>query len=116
MTPQSAVSVELEGFLREQIGLYPTDKVTASDRLEEDLHVTGDDAAELMEAFADRFKVANGDFVFQRHFYEEGYNLFSFVDFLFRRKRPKIEKEPLTVAMLQRAIDLGVWVSQRIKE
>ena len=116
MTPQPAVSVELEAFLREQIGLYVTDKVTASDRLEDDLHVTGDDAAGLMEAFFHRLNIANGDFAFQRYFYEEGYNVFSFVNFLFRRKRPAIEKEPLTVAMLQRAIDVGVWDSQRIKE
>jgi hypothetical protein len=50
MTPQSAVSVELEEFLREQVGLHATDKVNPADRLEDDLHITGDDAADLIEA------------------------------------------------------------------
>jgi hypothetical protein len=115
MTRQPVVSVELEAFLREQIGLYSTDQVNPWDRLEEDLHVSGDDAAELIEAFVKRFKIENGDFTFQRYFFEEGYNLFFFIDCLFRRKRRNVEKEPLTVAMLQRTIDLGVWDSERIK-
>lgn len=116
MTSQPAVSVELEEFLREQIGLHATDKVNPADRLEDDLHVTGDDAAELIEAFVTRFNIKNGDFVFQRYFDEEGYDLFFFLRFLVRKRPLKIDKEPLTVAMLQRAIELGVWDSQRLEK
>ncbi|WP_224029778.1 DUF1493 family protein [Paraburkholderia caribensis] len=116
MTPQSAVSVELEEFLREQVGLHAIDKVNPADRLEDDLHITGDDAADLIEAFVTRFNIKNGDFIFQRYFDEEGYDLFFLLKRRFRKKTLKIEKEPLTVSMLQRAIDLGLWDSQLVRE
>jgi hypothetical protein len=115
MTSQPAVSVELEEFLREQIGLHATDKVNPADRLEDDLHVTGDDAAELIEAFVTRFNIKNGDFVFQSYSSEEGYDLFFFLRFLVRKRPLKIDKEPLTVAMLQRAIAWAYGTANALK-
>lgn len=118
---QQEVSVELQDFIRKQIGLSSKRKLNASESLEDDFGVTGDDADEFMGAFARRFNVESGDFEFLRYFEMEGLGIWPFsilTNWLHRRQGiKKYEKtEPVTVGMLQRAIDLGIWDSQRLRE
>lgn len=120
MQPQE-VSAELEAFIREEIGLSPKKPLRPSDTLENDLGVTGDDADDFMGAFSKRFSVEHGDFDFHRYFEMEGFSVWPFSVFtswLHKRWGIKTykEREPLTVAMLQRAIDLGVWETERLRE
>lgn len=119
MQPQE-VSAELETFIRKEVGLPGNVKVKPSDRLEDDLGVTGDDADDFMDAFSKRFNVQPGDFDFNRYFEMEGFSgpLFFITNWLHKKWGiKKYEKrEPLTVAMLQHAIHLGVWDSQRLME
>ena len=61
-----AVSVELEEFIRREVGLSPKRQLHAANTMEDDFGVTGDDADELMGAFAKRFNVAPTDFDFNR--------------------------------------------------
>ncbi|WP_322046288.1 DUF1493 family protein [Paraburkholderia sp. J67] len=120
MQPQ-AVSVELEDFVRREIGLSSKRQLNASDTLEDDLGVTGDDADDFMDAFAKHFNVEPGDFDFHRYFEMEGFSMWPFSIFTnWLHRRWGIQKyeprEPLTVGMLQRAIELGVWNSAILSE
>jgi hypothetical protein len=118
---QQEVSAELEAFIRREIGLSPKKPLSSSDTLEDDLGVTGDDADNFMSAFSERFNVEPGDFDFHRYFEMEGISVwpFSFLtNWLHRRWGIKKydRREPVTVAMLQRAIHLGVWNTERLRD
>ncbi|HEV3426846.1 MAG TPA: DUF1493 family protein [Paraburkholderia sp.] len=119
MQPQE-VSAELEAFIRKEIGLSPKRPLNPFDILEDDLGVTGDDADDFMGAFSRRFNVESGDFDFHRYFEMEGLSVWPFSIFTnWLHKRwgiKKYEREPLTLAMLQRAIDLGVWETACLRE
>ena len=120
MQPQG-VSAELEAFIRKEIGLSPKKSINLSDTLEDDLGVTGDDADDFMGAFSKRFNVEKGDFDFHRYFEMEGFSVWPFsifTNWLHRRWGIKKydQRESLTVAMLQYAIELGIWDSQRLTE
>ena len=119
--PQQEVSAELEAFIRKEIGLSPKKRLNPSDTLEDDLGVTGDDADDFMGAFSKRFNVEPGDFDFHRYFETEGFSVWPFsifTNWLHRRWGVKKydRREPLTLAMLQRAIDLGAWDTERLME
>ncbi len=118
MTLQPALSAELVEFIREQLALKPDQQVSPSDSLEEKFGLTGDDADDFMGDFGKRFHVAGGDFDFNRYFVTEGFpGPFFIVSYLCsKKKRRRLKREPLTVAMLQHAINLGVWDSQRLME
>lgn len=98
--------------------MSPKQPLNLSDTLEDHLGVTGDDSPEFMEAFFSRFNVDPGNFDCNRYFEGEGvFDPFtSIVRFLFHRVKKEPTREPLTVAMLQHAIELGVWDSERLKE
>jgi len=118
MTSHPVLSVELVEFIREQLALKPDHAVSPSDSLEDKFGLTGDDADDFMGEFGKRFHVAGGDFDFNRYFVTEGFpGPIFIIGYLFsKKKRKKLEREPLTVAMLQHAINLGVWDSRRLKE
>jgi hypothetical protein len=106
---------ELEAFVRRESGMRESTPIRHADRLEDDLHLSGDDADIFMGKFFDRFPVQPGDYDFLRYFSEEGLNLFLIFAMLFSRKlRQKYDKESLTVGMLEHAIKLGVWDSAKL--
>jgi hypothetical protein len=118
---QQEVSAELKEFIRKEIGLSPENPLNPSDTLEDDLGVTGDDADDFMGAFSKRFNVEPGDFDFHRYFEMEGFSVWPFsilTNWLHQRWSIKKydHREPVTVGMLQRAIDLGIWNSQHLRE
>ena len=82
-------------FIRNVTRKYkkPIDRETT---LEEGLGVTGEEAAELIQQFADKFGVDTTDFIFTRYFYDEPP--------FFEQGGPK---QPLTVGDLERAIQAG---------
>lgn len=121
MTQQPVVSAELETFIRKEIGLADEVEIKPSDSLVDEFGITGDHADKFMEAYSTRFNVRPGDFDFNRYFEMEGLSFWPFsifTNWLHRRWGVKKyeEREPLTIAMLQHAIDLGVWDSQRLSE
>ncbi|GJH03731.1 DUF1493 family protein [Paraburkholderia terrae] len=119
MTRQQEVSAELEAFIRKQVRLPAEKSINPADQLEDDYGVSGDDADDFMHEFGKRFHVRPGDFVLQRYFDMEGISgPLCFITRWLHKKMgiKKYRKEPLTIAMLQRSIDLGVWDSQRLDE
>lgn len=73
---------------------------TLETRIEKDLGVTGDDAAELIEAFAKEFQVDVSRFVFHDYFGPEGTDIFcQYPDAQTRKK--------LTIGDLEEAVELG---------
>ncbi|ADG19961.1 protein of unknown function DUF1493 [Paraburkholderia atlantica] len=121
MMPPPEVSAELEEFLREKIGIPQKIAIKPSSSLEDDFGVTGDDASKLINTFAITFNVQPGDFEFLRYFNMEGFSVWPFsilTRYLLKLRGVKDykNKEPITVGMLQRAIELGVWDSQRVSE
>lgn len=54
----------------------PIRKINARSQIEKDLGITGDDAIELMQAFAEEFEADLAGMEFCRHFGLEGFDLF----------------------------------------
>lgn len=106
---------ELVFFIREQAVLSNKKDITKSLTLEGDLGITGEDAEDFMRSFFERFKVDQGDFVFERYFNGEGFQPFGIIAMIFSKKiRKKYEKEKLTLGMLEAAILRGVWESEKL--
>ncbi|MCA8917306.1 MAG: DUF1493 family protein [Planctomycetes bacterium] len=98
-------------FVRERLG---ENSATHPDtRLLEDLGLDGDDARIFMEAFADRFAVARGDFRLEDHFGAEGLDPVELVRSLFGREH---RSTPLTLRMLAEAAEAKVWIGSRPRE
>ncbi|WP_233866841.1 DUF1493 family protein [Paraburkholderia adhaesiva] len=109
---------ELIEFIRKRT-LYPVKyPITTETSVEDDLGVTGDDSIIFMEAFFKKFDVEPADFNCIQYFEGEGvFNPFSaFARLIFRKANTEYTRMPLTVGILQRAIELGKWDSERLKE
>lgn len=90
----------------EQTGVSPS-RITAATRIGEDLGVDGDDASDLLAAFASRFHVDLAGFEFRRHFGPEaGWSPFSALYCLFTGRG---RTEPVTVGQLAESAERGVW-------
>ena len=119
MTQPPAVSDELERFIREELGLFRKREIKPEDQMERDFGVEGDPADDFMAAFSQRFNVEPGDFVFERYFEFEGFSgpLFFITNWWLRKQGMlQVPKEVLTVSMLQRAIELGVWDTEKLRQ
>ena len=88
----------------------PADRIRPETRLAEDLGVDGDDADELLDAYARRFGVDLAAFEFSRYFGEEP-NLMAFAHWVRDLWRGDARPtRPLTIAMLAAAAERGRWV------
>ncbi|NSL93101.1 DUF1493 family protein [Acetobacter syzygii] len=101
-------------------------EIQLSTRIVEDLGLDGIDAHYFIEAYAETFSIEVGDFDFYRYFNDETpvlliipAILFLFFRFLiwqlFLGKPVSLTTVPVTLAMLQQAIDDGVWNCARIE-
>ncbi|MCC8393977.1 DUF1493 family protein [Paraburkholderia sp. MMS20-SJTR3] len=106
---------ELEAFVRAEIGLGPSKRLSLSTRLWEDLDQTGDDASEFMSRFFARFAIDPGDFDFHRYFLMEGEGvLYSLFRRLILRRPHSLEREQITLRMLYQAVIEKQWNSERL--
>jgi hypothetical protein len=107
--------IQLESFIRSEIGMRPHWPIHRTDRLELDLDLSGADASDFMGKFFAHFPVAPGDYTFDRYFRAASFHPLELLAMPFSKKlRRKYDKEPLTVGMLERAIELGVWDARRL--
>ncbi|WP_454757375.1 DUF1493 family protein [Cupriavidus campinensis] len=105
-----ATLAAVTAFIRQSTGLPEGQRISRTDSLERDLDLTGDEAFDFMEEFLTHFGIERGDYAFQRYFCEEGFSPLEILAMPFSRKlRLKYEKMPLTVGMLERAIESGAW-------
>lgn len=82
--------------------LIDADEISEETEIENDLGITGDDAAEFLEEFSRKFKVDTSEFDFEGHFMTEGINLLS----IFSSKE-KVKRKKLTLRDLQQAVEKG---------
>ncbi|MGN6652508.1 DUF1493 family protein [Trinickia sp.] len=102
----------LEAFAREELGrpLFGGQlDIQPTSRLEDDLGLTGLDAVEFIDKWADTFHVQVHEFPYRRYFSPEGQQLLSSFLGLFstRFRRPALV--PLTLGMLAEAMRRGRW-------
>ena len=88
--------VKLVEFLREETGEVNM-PITRQTLIEDDLGVTGDEAAELISNFSKRYGVNIQDFIFEHYFYDEP-GIFDF---------PNRTVKPFSVGGLEKAIITG---------
>ncbi len=85
------------------------EQLTSSTRLGHDLGVDGDDAAELMQAFAQRFQADLSEFEFELHFGPEaGFNPFIYLYWLIVKPH-ELKSVPITVEDLTEAAVHRKW-------
>ena len=109
---------QLEVFARGEIGrpLFGGQlNLRPSSRLEQDLGLTGDDATEFIEKWAQRFKVDVQGFASRRYFGPEGYDLISPLLGLFAERFRRPARVPLTLGMLAEAMRRGRWDAAEIE-
>ncbi|WP_233831648.1 DUF1493 family protein [Paraburkholderia sp. ZP32-5] len=130
MTEQSERSAEhawraLENFLRDKKYLSPREVLRPDIDIRWKLGIDGDDAVAFIPAFFETFQIREGDFLYSRYFDGEGISSFSALLTLlfalfFKNYREEVRQQRqasiVTPQMLQRAIELGVWDSQRLTE
>jgi hypothetical protein len=89
------------------------------------LGIEGDDAVAFIPDFFETFQIKEGDFSYAQYFADEGFNPFAALLTLlfalfFKSYREEVREQRqasmVTPKMLQRAIELGVWDSQRLRE
>jgi hypothetical protein len=108
----------LEAFAREELGrplfggqlnLQPTSL------LEADLGLTGLDAVEFIDKWAETFNVRAQGFPYSRYFGPEGQQLMSWFLGLFSKRFRPPQLVPLTLGMLAEAMRRGCWDTEQIE-
>ncbi|NTX31272.1 DUF1493 family protein [Burkholderia pyrrocinia] len=109
---------KLAAFAREELGrpLFGGElRIDPSSRLEEDLRVTGIDAIEFIDKWAETFGVHADDFPYRRYFGPEGQELVTSFLALFSERYRKPPRVPLTLGMLEQAMRIGRWDTDTIE-
>ncbi|KVC61831.1 acyl carrier protein [Burkholderia ubonensis] len=107
-----AIWDQLEAFAREELGkpiFGGPLKLTPDSRLEEDLHLTGLDAVEFVDKWAEKFGVEAQGFPYSRYFGPDGLDVIKLVLGLFSKKHRDADLVPLTLGMLAEAMRRGRW-------
>lgn len=105
-------------FAREELGrpLFGGQlRIEPLSRLEEDLGVTGIDAVEFIDKWAETFGVHVAEFPYDRYFGPEGQDMVTTFLALFSERYRKPPRIPLTLGMLEEAMRLGRWDTEAIE-
>lgn len=93
---------EISDFMEDYKWYLDDKEMTRETRLEEDFGITGDEAAEFLDAFVKRFNIKNySEFKFDDYFESEGIDIFA----IFKKKK---ERKILTVGDLEKAVETGI--------
>jgi len=108
MAENVALEREVADFVAEQLS-FNRDRLRPWTRLGHDLRVDGDDGAEFMQAFAQRFGVDLSAFRCERHFGPEAaFNPLAYL-WLLLFDRKQLRLVPITIADLVEAARRGRW-------
>ncbi|WP_306716374.1 DUF1493 family protein [Burkholderia dolosa] len=108
----------LEAFAREELGrpiFGGALKLTPDSRLEEDLRVTGVDAVEFIDKWAEKFGVAAQGFPYSRYFGPDSWDVVRSVLGIFSNQYRDPPLVPLTLGMLAEAMRRGHWDTAEIE-
>ncbi|ACR29127.1 DUF1493 family protein [Burkholderia glumae] len=108
----------LEAFAREELGrpiFGGPLKLTPDSRIEEDLRLTGLDAVEFIDKWAETFSIEAQGFPYNRYFGPESLDVIKSVLGLFSKKHRAPELVPLTLGMLAEAMRRGRWSTAEIE-
>ncbi|KVD94280.1 acyl carrier protein [Burkholderia stagnalis] len=109
---------QLETFAREELGkpiFGGPLKLTPDSRIEEDLRLTGLDAVEFIDKWAETFGIEAQGFPYSRYFGPESLDVIKSVLGLFSKKHRDPELVPLTLGMLAEAMRRGRWNTAEIE-
>ncbi|KVG71011.1 acyl carrier protein [Burkholderia ubonensis] len=109
---------QLEAFAREELGkpiFGGPLKLTPDSRIEEDLRLTGLDAVEFIDKWAETFSIEAQGFPYNRYFGPESLDVIKSVLGLFSKKHRDPELVPLTLGMLAEAMRRGRWNTAEIE-
>lgn len=88
--------------------------LTRETDLVEDLGLSGDDADDFMGKYAEEFAVDAGDFDFSAYFPPEGFDPIGIFGRLISGSAKKNAIQPLTLGMLEKAAQNGVWKTEEL--
>ncbi|WP_116137979.1 DUF1493 family protein [Trinickia diaoshuihuensis] len=109
---------KLGQFAREQLGrplLGGRLTLTPDSRLEEDLRLTGLDAVEFIDKWADEFNIEADGFPYDRYFGPESLDVIRSVLGLFSKRFRDPKLASLTLGMLAEAMKRGRWNTEEIE-
>ncbi|MFM0516162.1 MULTISPECIES: DUF1493 family protein [Caballeronia] len=111
MTQPSALSADLEALVLKHGHKSKHQPLMLSDRIDQDLEMAPEAAADLVTDFFERFAIDPGDFDFNRYFPWQGIRIPFLTKWLLKvwGVVDYGQSEPLTLGMFQRAIELGKW-------
>jgi len=109
------ISPDLRDFVARELHIAP-EKLKDTDRLQHDLGLDGNDAAQFLQKFADRFEVDMSSFEFAKYFGRESLGCLPLwiVWIVIPPLRPKVK--PVTLADLQRSARAKKWKRPRARE
>jgi hypothetical protein len=113
-----AIWEQLEAFAREELGrpiFGGALKLTLDSRLEEDLRLTGLDAVEFIDKWAETFRVEAQGFPYNRYFGPDSLDVIKSILGMFSRRLREPELVPLTLGMLAEAMRRGRWDTAEIE-
>jgi hypothetical protein len=108
--PAQPLVAAVIAFVAKQLSV-PPNRIHQNTRIERDLHCTGDDAAELMEAFARQFSADLSEFQIDRHFGPEGWPISSTLRHLLLESSLGPPTEDVTIARMVEVAQHGHWVA-----
>jgi len=88
----------------------PLKKLSQNTKLEDDLGITGDDAAEFFNLFSTEFNVDLTDLNLQKYFESEGIGLLNFSWLLGKRRKVKRSLHEITIADLENTLEHSKWI------
>jgi hypothetical protein len=109
---------QLEAFTREELGrpwFGQAPKFTSDSRMEEDLRLTGLDAVEFIDKWAEKFGVEAQGFPYSRYFGADNLDVIRSVLGLLSRRFRDPPLVPLTLGMLAEAMQRGRWGTREIE-
>ncbi|MBN3856335.1 DUF1493 family protein [Paraburkholderia sp. Ac-20340] len=108
----------LEAFAREELGrpLFGRLEIKPESRIEEDLRLTGVDAVEFIDKWAEKFNIhAPNGFPYDRYFGADSLDIIRAVAGIFSRKFRDAPLVPITLGMLAEAMRRGEWDTAEIE-
>ncbi|MBV6826728.1 DUF1493 family protein [Pseudomonas sp. PD9R] len=108
--PDDPTMRQLLQLLHEELGFPERKTISLNTSINFDLNCNGADAQHLIESLEDQFAIDFVDYDSYRYFQPEGYDVF-----LKRKAKGRGDKEPLTIAMLYRAIKARRWDTRELE-